>query len=299
MSSITGRSTRDRYNINERELAMGKGILIAAMLVTACTTASANADDIRVNACHNCTDSQAKRTAEAQVSIRDRAGVYDVYIVDTPGNKLRMFRVTAEREGRTPRNYIQARTPSVEYQAYFTQSKAEWQYVRQAVKPNIILDPDFPIKSAEGVIGNEFNQTVISEQLNRHVPTRIGSLFGAALMVMRTIFTSEIVAEVQFPDGSIALFGLQRIDSLTSGHMFVYRYKPGSARDSDGNLIPDSASAFSNFQGNFTTSENMERFGRRSHIYGVDWPEGFSVRPLPSYTICARDDNGNAHCWRR
>ena len=299
MSSIIGRITGDRSNMNERELDMGKGILMAAALAAACNSLSANADDIRIAACHNCSDSQAQRTAEAQVSIREKAGVYDVYIVNSPGNKLRLFRVTAEREGRKPRNYIQARTPAAEYQGYFNESRVEWDYVRQSVKPNIVLDPDFPIKGAEAVIGSEFNQTVISEQLNRHVPTRVGSLFGAALLMMRTIFTSEILAEVQFPDGSSALFSLQRIDSLTSGHMFVYRYKPGSAKDSDGNRIPDSVSAFDNFQGNFTTSENMERFGRRSNIYGIEWPEGFRIHPLPSYTICARDDNGYAYCWRR
>ena len=278
---------------------MGKGLLLAAALLAVSSSIPAMADDTRIAACHNCSSSKARRTAEGQVSLQDRAGVYDVYILDAPRNKLRLFRVTAEREGRVARNYVHARTPSAKYKGYFNQARSEWNYVRQTLKPNIVLDPDFPIKGAESVIGSEFNQTVISEQLNRHVPTRIGSLFGAALTFMRTIFTSEILAEVQFPDGSSAIFFLQRIDSLISGHTFVYRYKPGTAKDSDGNLIPDSAAAFENFQGNFTTTENIRRFGRRSEIYGVRWPEGFRVEPLPSYTICARDGAGNAHCWHR
>lgn len=260
--------------------------------------APAEAADPAIAACHGCSDVRAKSTAEAQVPRTAAAGVYDVYIVDSPGNRLRLFRVTAEREGRTAFNFAQPRVPSSTYQRYFNTSRGEWDYVRQSLKPNIVLPRDFPVQSAETVIGNAYNQTVVSEQLNRHVPTRIGSLFGAALAMLRTVFTSAITAEVAFPDGTSALFVLDRIDNLTGGHTFVYRYKPGSARDSDGNTIPDSVSAFDNYGGRFSTGGNLARFRDRAKMYGVEWPEGFREE-LPSYTVCVRDDEGNAYCWHR
>lgn len=270
------------------------------LLISAATMLAtpAGAADPAIAACHGCSDATAKSMAEAQVPRTASAGVYDVYIVDSPGNRLRLYRVTAEREGRMAFNYAQARTPSSTYLGYFRTSRSEWDYVRQAVKPNIVLPRDFPVQSAESVIGNAYNQTVISEQLNRHVPTRIGSLFGAALAMLRTVFTRAITAEVAFPDGTTALFVLDRVDNLTSGHTFVYRYKPGSARDSDGNLIPDSVSAFDNYGGRFSTGGNLARFRDRAKMYGVEWPQGFREE-LPSYTVCARDDEGNAHCWHR
>jgi len=255
------------------------------------------AEDPVVVACHGCSDRRAMLTAEAQVPDSARAGVYDVYVVDTPGNRLRLFRVTLEKEYRTAEKFTQTRSPSPEYRAYFSQSKDEWDYVSAATKPNIVLPPDFPVRSAESVFGSEFNQTVISEQLNRHVPTRIGSLFGAALMMLRTVFSSPLLAEVEFPDGSRALFRLERIDSLTSGHMFVYRYLPGSATDSEGNRIPDSPSAFDNFEGRYADDGNLSMFLRRAEMYGVDWPEGFRPQEIPAHTVCARDDENNAYCW--
>lgn len=269
-------------------------LALAASLQSAPTVAA----DPAVVSCHGCSYTRAKITAESQVSRSAKAGIYDVYVVDSPGNKLRLFRVTAEREGRMAINVAHARTPSSTYQSYFKSSRTEWDYVRQSAKPNIILEPDFPVQSAESVIGNAYNQTVISEQLNRHIPTRIGSLFGAALVIYKTVFTSEITAEVAFPDGTTALFVLDRIDNLTGGHAFVYRYKPGSARDSDGNLIPDSVGAFDNYGGRFSTGDNLGRFRNRAKMYGVEWPEGFKEE-LPSYTVCVRDDQGNAYCWHR
>lgn len=258
---------------------------------------AAYASTTSIVSCHGCSNRKAELTAEAQVPYSAPAGTYDVYVVDTPANLLRRYRVIAERENRLAKNYVLKRTPSSEYLEYFRIAKREWDYVAAGVKPNIVLPPDFPVQSAEAVIGSEFNQTVISEQLNRHLPTRIGSMFGAALMMLKTVFNSPITAEVEFPDGSRALFLLARIDSLTSGHMFIYRYKPGSAVDSDGNRIPDSAAAFDNFQGTFTVSENIDRFRRRADMYGVDWPDGFRVKELPAHTVCARDDQGNAFCW--
>lgn len=254
--------------------------------------------DPAIVACHGCSDRQAALTAEAQIPRSAPSGVYDVYVVDTPGNRLRLYRVTAEREHRIAENFAQQRTPAAQYLDHFRQSRSEWDYVGLALKPNIVLPRNFPVQSAEAVIGSEYNQTVISEQLNRHVPTRIGSLFGAALMMLKTVFTSEILAEVEFPDGSRALFTLQRIDSLTSGHMFVYRYKPGSAVDSEGNGIPDSPASFDNYQGSFREGPNLDRFLRRSEMYGAKWLEGFVPEKLPAHTVCARDVYGNAHCWR-
>jgi hypothetical protein len=249
--------------------------------------------------CHRCTDSQARRAAEGAVPMTHPPGVYDVYVVDTPNNKLRRFVVTAEREAGFTLNHGAQRTPERRYLREFRTGRSEWVYVRDAAKPGIEIPPGFPVDNAEQVIGSAFNQTVISEQINQHIPSRIGSLFGSMLQLFRQIFTFEIQIEVGFPDGSTALFYLDRVDSITSGHMFVYQYKPGSARDSDGNAIPDSPESLANYQGRFTTEPNWERFKRRASRYGADLRRLQELEParLPAHSICVRDDQSRIYCW--
>jgi hypothetical protein len=271
------------------------GLLMAASVAAPV----AAADDPGFISCHGCGAAQSRRAAEGAVPMTRPSGVYDIYVADAPGNRLRRYLVTAEREPGFHVNVASERTPERRYVREFKSARAEWAYVRDAAAKGIVIPRDFPVDHAEQVIGSEYNQRVISEQINRYIPARIGSLFGSALMLLRQIFTAQIVIEVDFPDGSTALFYLDRVDSLTSGHMFVYRYKPGSAVDSDGNRIPDSPASLANFQGRYTTEPNWERFKRRSQMYGADLDELLLIQPipLPAYTICARQDTGHIYCW--
>ncbi len=271
---------------------------LAIFLFSQTMPATADNSPIIVS-CHGCTTKKAKLTADAQVPMSWSAGVYDVYVVDTPARKLRRFLVTAEREGRQNYNYVVARKPKPEFQGYFDDAISEWIYVSRALKPNIELEPGFPVRNAEQVFGSAFNQRVISEQINISVPSRIGSLFGAALQVLGAVFKVDVRlnALILFPDGSTALFELVRLDHLTSGHFFVYEYKKGSARDSDGNAIPDSVSAFENYQGTFSTTGNWNRFVRRAEIYGAGFLLGFTRQSLPAHSVCAIDDKGAITCW--
>jgi hypothetical protein len=249
--------------------------------------------------CHSCTAKRAKLTAAAQIPMRWRAGVYDVYVVDNPGRRLRLYRVTAEREGWDSYNFVMAATPSSEYKHYFNQAMSEWDYASQAMKANIVLDPAFPIQSAEQVFGSAFNQTVISEQININVPTRIGSLFGAAFQIAGAVFKINVKINVliQFPDGSTALFELVRLNHLTSGHFFVFEYRKGSALDNDGNRIPDSVASLENYQGTFSTPHNWSRFQSRAEIYGAKFLRDFQNQRLPAHSVCAIDAKGAATCW--
>lgn len=271
------------------------GLLLAAS-VAAPGVAAAEPSFI---SCHGCSAQQTKRAAEGAIPMTRASGVYDVYVANAPGNRLRRYLVTAEREPGFHVNIASERTPEQRYVKQFREGRAEWVYVRDAAAKGIVIPPGFPVDHAEQVIGSEFNQRVISEQINQHVPARIGSLFGSALMLLRQIFTAQIVIEIEFPDGSSALFYLDRVDSLTSGHMFVYRYKPGSAVDSDGNAIPDSPASLANYRATFTTEPNWERFKRRAQMYGADLSELRFFEPieLPAHTICARQDAGEIFCW--
>lgn len=252
--------------------------------------------DPQIVTCLNCTDSRARALAEAQIPMSWQAGVYDVYVVDGKKGKLRLYRVTAEREGRAGFNDAAKRTPAPEYQGYFDDAMAEWHYVANAAKPGLTLDPSIPIDGAEQVFGNHFNQTVVSEQINRSIPLRIASLFGAALSMFRSVFDAQIVVDVEFRDGSTALFVLTRVDDLLGGHAFVYEYKKGSARDSDGNLIPDSKSGFDGFQGTFTTTHNFDRFVRRADAYNARWLGQFTAE-LPAHTVCVWSGDKLIECW--
>jgi len=279
---------------------MNRGLIICLTLITAVFSAplAASTEPIIV-ACHSCSANKAKLTANGQVPLTWRAGVYDVYVVDNPGKILRMFRVTAEREGRESYNYVTAGSPSAEYQNYFNQAIGEWAYLSKALKAEIVLDAAFPIRNAEQVFGNAFNQTVISEQINVNVPARIGSLFGAAFQIAGAVFRIHVKINVliQFPDGSTALFELVRLSHLTSGHFFIYEYRKGSALDNEGNRIPDSVASLENYQGRFSTPENWSRFKRRAEIYGADFLRGFQNQRLPAHSVCAIGAKGGATCW--
>jgi len=273
------------------------GAVTALTLIPAVAQA---AGETQIVSCHGCSANRARATAEAAVSRSWGPGVYDVYVVDTPGNRLRRYRVTSEFEGRLWEKYAMARTPGADYRRWFDQARSEWVYVNTAAKPGVVLGNDIPVRSAEDVLGSAANQMVVSEQINRNIPARIGSLFGAALSMFRTIFTDEIFIEVGFADGSTALFILDRIDSPFSGHMFVYVYKKGSARDSEGNAIPDSVAAFDPYDGRFSSEYNFEIFQRRARMYGADGLDPIrNFQPLPAHVVCAWGDGGTVKCWRR
>ena len=268
----------------------------ALLLVPAAAQAASQAQII---ACHGCSESRARLTAESQVPRSWGPGVYDVYVVDTRGGKLRRYRVTSEFEGRLWDKYAMPRSPASTYQSWFSQGYSEWLYAKNAAKPGIVLGSDIPVRSAEQVIGSASNQMVVSEQINRSIPARIGSLFGAALSMLRTIFTDRIFIEVGFADGSTARFILDRVDSPSSGHMFVYVYEPGSARDSDGNAIPDSAAAYDPYEGVFSSEYNLDLFLRRSRMYDADFLDPLNnLELLPAHFVCAWDDGGQVKCWR-
>ncbi|MGD8976959.1 MAG: hypothetical protein PVG91_05085 [Gammaproteobacteria bacterium] len=278
-------------------------VWLCALMALSIQPATAQAaGETQIVACHGCSESRARLTAEARIPRSWGAGVYDVYVVDTPGGRLRRYRVTSEFEGRLWEKYAMARTPSSSYRNWFNQGRSEWLYVKNAAKPGVVLGDDIPVRSAEEVLGSAINQTIVSEQINRNIPARIGSLFGAALRMLRTIFTDEIFIEVGFADGSTALFVLDRINSPTSGHMFVYVYKPGSARDSEGNAIPDSAAALDPYSGVFSSEYNFEIFRRRAQMYGADGLDAirnFEPRALPAHVVCAWGDGATVKCWRR
>jgi|GEM_PF-2781384 len=273
------------------------GAVTALTLIPAVAQA---AGETQIVSCHGCSENRARATAEAAVSRSWGPGVYDVYVVDTPGNRLRRYLVTSEFEGRLWEKYAMARTPGADYRSWFGQARSEWVYVNAAAKPGVVLGNDVPVRSAEDVLGSAANQMVVSEQINRSIPARIGSLFGAALRMFRTIFTDEIFIEVGFTDGSTALFILDRIDSPLSGHMFVYVYKKGSARDSEGNAIPDSVAAFDTYDGRFGSAYNFETFRRRARMYGADGLDPIrNFQPLPAHVVCASGSGGTVKCWRR
>lgn len=278
-----------------RTIRLG-GLLLAATLAGSAQAAPAPA----FVSCHGCTAEQARRAAEGAVPSYRPTGDYPVYTVNTPGNELRAFLVIVEWESGRSSATARRMQPEQRYVREFREARNEWLYVRSAISRGIEIPKGFPVDDAEQVIGSDFNQTVISEQINRHVPSRIGSLFGSALILFRQVLSVSLVVDVNFPDGSSALFELVRIDGLTSGHTFVYRYQTGSARDSDGNRIPDSPESLQNFRGTFTTFDNLERFGRRSERYGALWELAWQLsrQRLPATLVCVREVGGRITCWR-
>lgn len=250
-----------------------------------------------VVACHGCSSERAKRVAEAQVPMSAPAGVYDVYVVNTPGRVLWRYLVTAEREHGLRENFAHRRKPAVTYARAFSDWQAAWVGIRDQFKSSVRLPDDFPIRSVTEVFLSRANQSTVSRALNRDVFVWIGALAGSALQTIgEVVFSAKVHATVEFPDGSTGTFDLVGVHSPTSGlEMFRFDYRKGSARDSEGNAIPDRLRAFDGHEGHYTVRGNLNQLLQMIRLFDV----GLREQPsLPATVVCVRSQH-ERYCWVR
>ncbi len=247
--------------------------------------------------CHGCTDSQAKRAASAQVPISARAGVYDVYVVNSPAQKLLRFRITAEREPGMRRNYARKATPAAGYKREFNNWVSAWHGVRNELKPGVRLPADFPVGSATEVFMSRSQERKVAQALNRDLFVLIGGLAGSTLQTVgEAVFSARVFATVEFPDGTTAIFDIVGVDPLDGDfEMLRFEYRKGSARDSEGNAIPDRVAAFDSHEGTYRVRDNLDRLVQMIRLFGITIRE---EPKLPSTIVCVRTA-AERYCWVR
>ncbi|MCW8091725.1 hypothetical protein [Alteromonas sp. ASW11-130] len=105
-----------------------------------------------------------------------------------------------------------------------------------------------------------------------------------------------IYFKVPFSNGSTALFVVSGL-SFDHGDIIgelTYEYVEGSAKDSDGNIIPSSTSGLMGTR-YFRVSQNQSFFNAVADMYGAQVRVANSCKNT-SYTICKTSSSGSATC---
>ncbi len=238
-----------------------------------------------------------RRAAGAQVPLSAPAGVYDVYVVNSPARALRRFRVIAEREPGWRQNFVRKATPSAAYRQEFEIWVDAWHGVRDASKAAVRLPADFPVRSVTEVFMSRSREQLVSRALNRDLFVVIGGLAGATLQTLgKAVFSARVFATVEFPDGTRAVFDVTGIDPLDGDlEMLRFEYRQGSARDSENNAVPDREVAFDNHEGTYRVRANLDRLVQMIRLFNItvrEQPE------LPSTVVCVRTGS-ERYCWVR
>ena len=276
-----------------KRLSVGRVLVTLAALCGAETALAAPA----IVSCHGCTDSQASRAASAQVPMSARAGIYDVYVVNSPARRLLRFRITAEREPGMRHNYVRSATPASSYRNAFEDWVSAWHGIRSELKAGVRLPADFPVASVTEVFMSRSQERKVTRALNRDLFVLIGGLAGSALQTVgEAVFSARVFATVRFPDGTTAIFDIVGVDPLDSDfEMLRFEYRKGSARDSEGNAVPDRVSAFDNHEGTYRMRGNLDRLIQMIRLFDVSIRE---EPKLPATVVCVRTA-AERYCWVR
>jgi hypothetical protein len=270
---------------------------ISAVLLLLWVTAETAVAAPVVASCHGCGEDRMRRSAEAQVPLSAPAGAYDVYVVNSPARALRRFRVIAEREPGLRLNYARKSTPAQAYRQEFETWVSAWHGVRSASKAAVLLPADFPVRSVTEVFMSRAREQEVSRALNRDLFVVIGGLAGATLQTIgKAVFSAQVFATVEFPDGTRAVFDVTGIDPLDGDlEMLRFEYRKGSARDSENNAVPDRVGAFNNHEGTYRVRANLDRLVQMIRLFDIKMGD----RPvLPSTVVCVRTGN-ERYCWVR
>ena len=274
-----------------------KGVWMSGGLLALWLAAESAAAAPVVASCHGCSEERMQRAADAQVPLAAPAGLYDVYVVNSPGRALRRFRVIAEREPGLRPHYVPKVTRGQIYRQECETWVRAWHGVRDASKAAVRLPPDFPVQSVTEVFMSRAREQQVSRALNRDLFVVIGGLAGATLQTLgKAVFSAQVFATVEFPDGTTAIFDVTGIDPLDGNlEMLRFQYRKGSARDSENNAVPDRVGAFNNHEGTYRVRANLDRLMRMIRLFDITMRE----RPtLPSTVVCVRTSN-DRYCWVR
>lgn len=216
-------------------------------------------------------------------------GVGDRLVFDFHNGEVRSFLVSVDRDaprlfGQPPPLQIEEQLVQAEDREAFRAIAAVWRANRGSLKFNIELGPgDFGYPA--GLLANRNASYVVMRpsyrfQVGLAVATwglgqsgpwgaSAGELIAitrATILTVAEVFTGQVQIRVRvvFPDGSSAVFVIDR------SHSQEARYEPGSARDSDGNPLPDPYNSQTLAgQHVFTSEDNLRRWLELAEFFGI------------------------------
>ena len=204
--------------------------------------------------CHNCSNAQRKTAAENAIPMYFAPGRYNVYVVDRPKSILKRFVITAEREPGFSFNFARSRTPAPAYQREFDNNVLLLEQLDAQKLPQkdlYELPDNFEIDSASEVFNNILAQNTFNDFYNSKFS--FFKVIAVITSVVSVFWDLNYYMDVQFPDGSIATYEVYRING-DSENTVEWQYLPGTARDSEGNRIPEKVADFDNFHGRYDTT---------------------------------------------
>jgi hypothetical protein len=230
------------------------------ILVLALMSASANAAESWGN-CNGCSEPQAQRAA-LLVAPRIIFGSHDVYVADFERGIVRKFTVTWEFDAEF-REWESTVWPSAT-EPYIAHEFAQVVTAMKADITSLEAGKPVPVEivgSAYDVVHSSVNQQRVANYIieNMNIWETIGAPVFVPLSVFRKIVDLNLTISVTFADGSTAKFALTGLDGSLGELTYVFELLDDSARDADGNVIPDSAADAAPFDGTFTSEGRAQQ----------------------------------------
>ncbi|PCI71343.1 MAG: hypothetical protein COB38_05820 [Gammaproteobacteria bacterium] len=205
--------------------------------------------------CNSCSEGQRQNTAKQQVPIYTQ-GIVAVYIMDYENEEIFKYNIFGFNEPAENLYFSAARSVVVEqdieneYVQFVTDFKAA---VEEA---SGITMPGGTVNSSFDIIHSSYNRGLVTNHIANNLSffQTIAATAGIPLLALNKLVNINLVTTVTFPDGSTAIFNLTGVSgSFEEGITFEFEYKEGTAKDSNGNTIPESAAQANNYQGTYNT----------------------------------------------
>lgn len=254
-------------------------LLVGVMLIGA--TGTASAVDYWED-CNSCSSTQLRM--KAKQSVPSREGSYYVYVMDFASVTISKYRVSVVWMDRKKRYNAHAEAVTTESHilAEFTTRTKAISDDLATIQAGIVV-PSTVVPSAYDLMFNSSRQGALSDYINENLTIwqQIGAPVSIPLLALGKIVSLDIVMPVEFSDGSTIKVQLVGIDGDLFDVEYIFEYKEGSAKDPDGNIIPDSLAAAEYYVGVSSSFGNFERLS----TYIAGW---FSV----SGVKCESEDDG-------
>jgi hypothetical protein len=231
-----------------------RNLLTTAIVLLLTVTSHADAASYW-GACDGCSSRQQIRAA-IRTAPANTVGWHDVYLMDFERGSVQKYRVTTLYEPRDG-GYMSAAI-KVSTEAHI---RYEFEQSVAAIKADI-ESFEAGTKIPEEVVGSAFdivNSTVQQERVADYVNDNlnfwqaIGAPVSVPLAALGKIVNLNLFISVTFSDGSTAKLQLTGLEGSFTSISYSFELMKGSARDADGNLIPDSAAEAAPYYGVFST----------------------------------------------
>ncbi len=193
----------------------------------------------------------ARQTAPSQSNSR-----YVVYVMNIGNTIIRKYNIFSFFEPQDSLDFTAVHELVVEQDIY-TEFLQLVQYVKD-VSMTMETSTNIPgdvVGSAFDIVHNSYNMNQVTIYLMNNLTFNqtMAALVNIPASIVLNVFGEvNFVMPVTFADGSTALFKQKGLTAIIpNGLRFEFEYMTGSAKDADGNTIPENSGQAENFEGTF------------------------------------------------